>query len=209
MVAIDMLGGILIFFVAIATAWPLTPSEHFEAIVKRLDKPPVPNSQELLAHFDRVPLNSCLFYTGGTLDAAVKYGETNTLFLINELDLDGWTTQSEDTPNEFGDSDYAPDCPMSFAFQQPYFDAGVGWGKDEHAKYWDNLSEAIALKCRGDAYLALPPALTIPEDSVFARMEFSALQRNAAITRLLGVVVNDDDSFLELPYPLWERCAAP
>jgi hypothetical protein len=50
--AVPRLFGVVFLFVSIATAWPVDAPDVSEALTKRLDKPPIPSSSELLAHFN-------------------------------------------------------------------------------------------------------------------------------------------------------------
>ncbi|KAK7191768.1 hypothetical protein DPSP01_007197 [Paraphaeosphaeria sporulosa] len=194
----------------LASSWPLDVVSTTEALAKRLDKPPVPGASDLRPHLEDVPSSSCMFYTGGTLAAAQQYADNNELFILADLDKDGWAATSQE--DEDGQPDYNVQCPMSWAFQEQYAMAGVGWGETERNEYFDNLSEAFAQKCNGDIVLALPPSRQIPEDSVFARVEWPVLQFNPTVNTIRSVVLNTGDDADGTPLsPLevfWQRCGA-
>ena len=59
MAIINVLGAVLVLSIHFVSPWPLTSSEQFEALVKRLDKPAIPGSGELLAHFEDIPMDDC------------------------------------------------------------------------------------------------------------------------------------------------------
>jgi hypothetical protein len=194
----------------IASSLPLDAHSTLVELSKRLDKPPVPGASDLRPHLIDIPEGRCLFYTGGTLDAASDYADKNDLFILGDLDKDGWAGPSDEYKDEEGKDDYNPQCPMSWAFQKQYVAAGVGWGKAERDQYFDNLSEAFAQKCNGDVYLALPPSRQIPEDSVFYRVEWPVLRNNPTVNNLIAVVLQTGGNVKRAPPPgtevIWSRC---
>ncbi|KAF2122508.1 hypothetical protein BDV96DRAFT_560918 [Lophiotrema nucula] len=196
----------------IASSWPLNAFPHIEQIAKRLDKPPVPSASDLRPHLEDVPSGSCMFYTGGTLTAAQQYADAHDLFILADLDKDGWAAPSDDHKDEDGEADYNPDCPMSWAFQKQYVAAGVGWEEADRDAYFDSLSEAFAQKCNGDIILALPPNSQIPQDSVFARVEWPVLQFNPTVTKISAVLLNQGDGAdgtpISGPTEFWRRCGS-
>lgn len=207
--SINLVVGLLLF--PIVSSWPLSILSTLETLEKRLEKPPVPGASELRPHLKEVTPSSCMFYTGGTVAAAQQYANANQLRLLGDLDVDGWAAPSQEDSE--GEPDYNEKCPMSWAFQEQYADAEVGWGWDERNEYFDNLSEAFAHKCNGDTLLALPPSKEVPQDSVFARVEFPALRFNPTVNTIRSVVLNTgedaDGTPLEPLGVYWQRCNAP
>lgn len=199
-----------ILLLPITLSFPLDARPASDNLIKRLDIPMVPSAMELAPHIINLPHSTCLFYTGGTLDAADNYANLNDLFLLGDADSDGWAGPSPDYPDEFGEDDYNPACPMSWAFQKPYSAAGVGWGQAERDQYFDNLSEAFARKCTGEILLVVPPDETVPKDSVFYRIEWPIILQSTAVTKMSTVILEsgDEKSGVSL-YPirvLWETC---
>jgi hypothetical protein len=207
---LHIVPALALLFSSTVSPWPLTGFNHIEQLAKRLDKPPVPGASDLRAHLGDVPSGTCLFYTGGTLTAAQQYADDHDLYILADLDNDGWAAPSDKYPDEEGEDDYNPECPMSWAFQKQYDAAGVGWGAEERDAYFDSLSEAFAQKCNGDVTLALPPSQQIPADSVFARVEWPVLQFNPTVTVLRAIVLNQGDdadgTLVSGPTDIWTRC---
>jgi hypothetical protein len=209
---VPLLPCILALLLPSASSWPLNADPLFEDLAKRLEKPPVPGASDLRPHIAAVPSSSCMFYTGGTVKAAQEYADANDLYLLGDLDEDGWVRPSQE--DEFGNEDYSPQCPMSWAFQEPYKRENVGWGEAERDAYFDSLSEAFSQKCTGVITLALPPNREIPSDSVFARVEWPALKFNPTVTMIRAVVLNRGEGGdangtpLDGPYVYWRRCGS-
>lgn len=80
-----------------------------------------------------------MFYTGGTLVAAAQYAEDNDLFVLGDLDKDGWAAPSQ--KDELGEGDYNAQCPLSWAVQGPLQGTGAEWVESDRDAYFDNLSE--------------------------------------------------------------------
>jgi hypothetical protein len=194
----------------IASSFPLGVHSALDELSKRLDKPAVPSASDLLPRLRDPQEGRCLFYTGGTLTAASQYAEDNSLSILGDLDKDGWAAPSDRFPDEDGEDDYNPECPMSWAFQKNYLFAGAGWEEEDRNKYFDNLSGAFAQKCNGDILLAIPPSKEIPQDSVFYRVEWPVIKANPAIKKLSAVVLKQGEGADGAPLSkvslIWSRC---
>ncbi|RDW66957.1 hypothetical protein BP5796_09706 [Coleophoma crateriformis] len=188
---------------SVALGFPITDGPP--TLLKCLEKPPVPSVETLKAHLNVPAKDTCMFFTGQTMVAAEIYAESQTPekeVLLN-LDIDGWAAYEENS------DDYAPECPLSFAYQEPYLVAGVGWVQIDLDQYWDNMSQAFTEICSGSITLSIPPSAEIPRDSVFARIEWPAIQRGNNIDSIYAVKLDTGDADgtpLSAPTLLWSRC---
>lgn len=117
-------------------AWPFNQHQYQG---RQASKPPVPSVSDLHPHLVDVPENRCMFYTGGTLVAAAQYADNNDLFVLGDLDKDGWAAPSQ--KDDQGEDDYNAQCPMSWAFQEPLIATGANWDGSDRDAYFDNLSK--------------------------------------------------------------------
>ena len=188
---------------------PLRGNHHLRFETRQLTNPPVPGVAELKTHLNVPDPDTCMFFTGGTYNAAQTYADNNGKKLLASLDKDGWaaTTVDDDAPDD-DNGDYAADCPISDTVQIPLKAAGLGWGDTELDSYWDNMSQAFTEICSGTVLLGLPPSLEIPSDSVFARIEFPVIKAGGGINRIDSITlgVGYDTSVLSGVSLFWERC---
>jgi hypothetical protein len=139
-----------------------------------LSKPPVPSPSDLAPHLIVPGPDQCMFYTGGTWQAAQIYAKGNGRKILADLDKDGWATPS--VTDSSGNKVYAPTCPLSMEYQSPYRAAGVGWDLSDVNAYWKSISEAMADICEGTVEVAFPnDSGKSPADSIFTTVEFEAM----------------------------------
>lgn len=116
------------------------------------------------------------------MGAASAYAAKHAKSLIWTLDKDGWVSDDKHK-DKSGIDDYAPDCPMSRAYQKK-FPRGQRWKSEQTTEYVDNLCQAFSGICSGEILLSLPPSLETPANSMWTRLEEPAVLANTAITAL-------------------------
>ncbi|KAF4310453.1 hypothetical protein GTA08_BOTSDO12650 [Botryosphaeria dothidea] len=181
-------------------AIPLPAATLEENLLKRLHTYPVPSVEVLKKHI-RDPLpDTCVFYTGGTFEAASLYAAQAGKNILPDLDIDGWASPP-----------YADACPLSMKFQQDLMSTGgVGWTEKDEYQYWDNMSQAFAEECVGDAFLVVNQARQLPASSHFVHTELPTIAANGKIKRLFWASCMNMPPYAEVSgmQLAWDRCGA-
>jgi hypothetical protein len=138
--------------------------------------------QHFLDHamYDRLPCNSCLFYTYSLTATAQRYAQGSKMELITIWDI--W-------PSGFYNGDVEdPSNPLRNIFSS---------AKDTR-KYYENMSSAMAQFCGGYATVMTKDISKIPLDGIWGTSELPTLKRGGghgeSVHTVLAVDANGDNS---------------
>ncbi|KAF8060772.1 hypothetical protein FPV67DRAFT_1705482 [Lyophyllum atratum] len=123
----------------------------------------VPSVQEMKSHLSISP-NKVLFYSGpgGYIDLARKKAASMGLRILE----DSW--KDKKFPDKYQ----------------------AGLGPAEMQKFWDNASQALAQASSGTVHVLLPAdtvGTNFFKGAIWARIEWGALQRNGAVTKVIKI----------------------